>query len=63
MRAGAIKAVIGTAFLGVVVLAPAAQAADLEYHPSVVTIGGGPYIGDSATSAPAAGAPASAEIR
>ncbi|MCR6487556.1 hypothetical protein M8542_32490 [Amycolatopsis sp. OK19-0408] len=79
MRAGAFHAVIGTAFLGVVVLAPAAQASatgaqtvsshcaagpfrgtfsmtyqaagPTEYHPSIVTMGGGPYIGDSGTFA------------
>ncbi|WP_370971081.1 hypothetical protein [Amycolatopsis sp. cg9] len=77
MRAGAIHAVIGTAVLGAVVLAPPAEAAGTgaqtvaasctagpfrgtvsvtyqpvgttEYHPGVATIGGGPYIGDSAT--------------
>ncbi len=77
MRAGAFQAVIGTAVLGAVVLAPPAQATGAaartaassctagpfrgtlsisyepagatEYHPSVATIGGGPYIGDSGT--------------
>ncbi|UOX85934.1 hypothetical protein MUY14_29690 [Amycolatopsis sp. FBCC-B4732] len=77
MKAGAIHAVIGTAVLGAVVLAPPAEAAGTgaqvvaasctagpfrgtvsvtyqpvgttEYHPGVATIGGGPYIGDSAT--------------
>ncbi|MEV6875948.1 hypothetical protein [Amycolatopsis sp. NPDC051128] len=79
MRAGAFKAVIGTAFLGAVVLAPAAEASETgaqtvssscaagtfrgtfsityqpagpaEYHPTIATIGGGPYIGDSGTFA------------
>jgi hypothetical protein len=79
MRAGAFQAVIGTAVLGAVVFAPAAEASETgaqtvsssctagtfrgtfsityqpagatEYHPSVATIGGGPYIGDSGTFA------------
>ena len=46
MRATAFHAVIGTAFLAVLVLAPAAQAAETppQTGPS---IGVGPYIGDS----------------
>jgi len=46
MRARVFQAVIGTAFLAVLVLAPAAQAAETppQTGPS---IGVGPYIGDS----------------
>ncbi|WP_410673037.1 hypothetical protein [Amycolatopsis sp. cmx-4-68] len=46
MKARLFQAVIGTAFLGVLVLAPAAQAAETppQTGPS---IGVGPYIGDS----------------
>lgn len=39
MRAGAIQAVIGTAFLGVVVLAPAAQASGTETTSASCTAG------------------------
>ena len=46
MKARVLQAVIGTAFLAVLVLAPAAQAAETppQNGPS---IGVGPYIGDS----------------
>ncbi|MFJ9784730.1 hypothetical protein ACIRSS_34520 [Amycolatopsis sp. NPDC101161] len=46
MKARVLQAVIGTAFLAVLVLAPAAQAAETppQTGPS---IGVGPYIGDS----------------
>ena len=46
MKARVVQAVIGTAFLAVLVLAPAAQAAETppQTGPS---IGVGPYIGDS----------------
>ncbi|SFW92177.1 hypothetical protein [Amycolatopsis australiensis] len=45
MRARFVQAVIGTAFLGALVLAPAAQASEPPPQ-NGPTIGGGPYIGD-----------------
>ncbi|MGW5722409.1 hypothetical protein ACWEVP_39990 [Amycolatopsis sp. NPDC003865] len=46
MKARVLQAVIGTAFLAVLVLAPAAQAAETPPQPGP-SIGVGPYIGDS----------------
>ena len=46
MKARVFQAVIGTAFLAVLVLAPAAQAAENPPQPGP-SIGVGPYIGDS----------------
>jgi hypothetical protein len=46
MKARVFQAVIGTAFLAVLVLAPAAQAAETPPQPGP-SIGVGPYIGDS----------------
>ena len=56
MRARVLQAVIGTAFLATVVLAPAAQAAERPPG-NGPSLGGGPYIGDSRPR------PVNAEIR